>query len=176
MRVSLGRQAMKFSVHSLTSTQQTEFESLARSFPSTGGYRWLATADMPSAIPASLRAKMRAALAIAEKTSSGCTILVCNGIRVDRKSSALDQEPFGVAVYSSGASTAGIFIHHGAWKNRTIPITPEIRLSLESTALAGYYPLGGAPSKSSGPLSDLSHTPHEGAFKAAMQQLLSRSS
>ena len=166
---------MKTSIHSLTSTQRAEFESLARSFPSSGGYRWLASSEIPSAVPRSLRAKMPAALAIAERTSSGCTILLCNGIRVDRKSSALDQEPFGVVVYTSGASSAGVFIHHGSWKDRSIPLTPNVRAALESTSLVSFYPLAGAPSKSSGPLSDLSRTPHEGALKAMMVNLIERS-
>ena len=166
---------MKFSILSLTSTHQSEFETLSRSLDSSAGYRWLSKNDIPSRVPVSLRAKMPAALMMWERTSSGCTVIVCNGIRLDRPARALDQEPFGVAVYSSGASTAGVFVHHGSWRGRTTRITPEIQTILGSTVLANYFPLGGAPSKSSGPLSDLSGTPHEGAFRAVMSGILPRS-
>jgi hypothetical protein len=166
---------MKFSVLSLTSTQQSEFESLARGLGSSAGYRWLGKSDIPTAVPISLRSKMPASLMMWERTSSGCTVIVCNGVRLDAKANALDQEPFGVAVYSSGASTGGIFAHHGSWRGRSIPITPQIQQLLDSTRLADYYPLGGVPSKSSGPLSDLSHTGHEGAFRTVLGRILSKS-
>ena len=118
---------------------------------------------------------MPAALMRWERTSSGCTVIVCNGVRIDKRANALDQEPFGVAVYSSGASTGGIFAHHGSWEGRTVPITPVIQTILDSTRLAEYYPLGGVPSKFSGPLSDLSHTAHGGAFRTVIDALLPKS-
>lgn len=166
---------MKTSILSLTSTQQAEFEALSRKLGSSAGYRWLSGKGIPSRVPGTLRSKMPAALMMWERTSSRCTVIVCNGVRVDKAARALDQEPFGVAVYSSGASTAGVFVHHGSWKGRTVRITPEVQGILNSTVLANYFPLGGAPSKSSGPLSDLSGTPHEGAFRAALQGLFSKS-
>jgi hypothetical protein len=114
---------------------------------------------------------MTSALLMWERTSSGSIYLVCNGIRHDVKDNALDQEPFGIVVHSSGASPSGIFIHHGDWRRRTTPITPAVSQVLDSTSLGNYFPLGETPSGSSGPLADLSDTSHEGAFKTMLQKL-----
>ena len=119
---------MQSSIYSITSTQRAEFEELAKKRKLESGYVWLSSSEIPSAISASLRSKMTSALLIWEHTSSGCLYLVCNGTRLDEKDNALDQEPFGVVVHSSGANPSGIFIHHGDWRNRTTPITPEVKL------------------------------------------------
>lgn len=157
---------MKFSIHSITSTQQQEFEDLAAVFAGASGYCWLRQDEIPTAIPKSLRNKLQSALLMVEKTKSGCIHIVCNGLRPDPKVNEIDQEPFGIVVYSSGASTSGMFIHHGDWEERSIEITPELRHILESTSLQEYFPLGEVTSGSSGPLSDLSRTSHARAFKA----------
>jgi hypothetical protein len=166
---------MKITNHSLTSTQQTEFEDLAQRLRTESGYKWLSSDDLPTAIPRSLRDKIPSALLMWDRTATGGTFIVCNGIRLDDKDDALDQHPFGLAILSSGASTAGIFIDHGNWSGRTIPITPDVRQVLESTSLGRYFPLGEVPQASSGPLSDLSGTSHEGAFRAVIRNLLSGS-
>ena len=162
---------MEFSTHSISSTQRAEFEEIAKERELESGYKWLSSSEIPSAIPVSLRSKMTSALLMWERTSSGSVYLVCNGIRRDEKDNALDQEPFGIVVHSSGASRSGTFIHHGAWDDRTIDITPEVTQVLESTSIGNYFPLGEAPSGSSGPLSDLSGTSHEGAFRTVLKQL-----
>ena len=164
---------MELSTYSISSTQRAEFEELAQKCKLESGYKWLSSSEIPSAIPEPLRSKMPSALLMWERTSSGCVYLVCNGMRLDKKDNALDQEPFGIVVHSSGASTSGIFIHHGDWRNRTTPITPGVRLVLDSTSLGNYFPLGEVPSGSSGPLSDLSETSHEGAFRTMLQILTS---
>ena len=56
---------------------------------------------------------MPLAILMFEKTTDGRTYIVCNGIRHDEKVNALDQEPFGVVIYSTGSSPEGFFIHHG---------------------------------------------------------------
>ncbi len=163
---------MNVSTRSITSTQRAEFEELARGPHTTAGYRWISRDQLPSAVPQTLRRKMPRALLMWERKASGDTYLVCNGLRVDPKVDAVDQEPFGLVVHSSGANTGGVFIHHGGWRGRTTPLTPELRTALESTCLADYFPLAGAPSTSSGPLSDLSRTQHAGAFAATLAGLI----
>jgi len=79
-----------------------------------------------------------------------------------------------IIVNSAGASTYGIFVHHGDWPNRTIPITPDVQKILESTSLGNYFPLDEVPQSSSGPLTDLKNTSHEGAFKKTINELLIR--
>ena len=166
---------MKLSVLSLTSSQQAEFEELSRNLGMESGYRWLSSSELPSTIPPTLRPKLSSALLMWERTSSDCTQIVCNGIRLEPKDNALDQEPFGVVVYSSGASTGGVFIHHGGWKGRTTPITSEVSQILASSSLGNYFPLGEVPSAGPGPLSDLSQTSHKDAFNAMIGQLVPRS-
>jgi hypothetical protein len=160
---------------SLASFHQSEIEELARSLGTNAGYCWLTPERYLSVIPERLKGKLPSALMMWERTDSGCTAIVCNGIRLDRRANALDQEPFGVVVYSSGASTGGVFVHHGAWANRTVAITPEVQSVLDSTTLGKYFPIGEVPSDSSGPLSDLKGTSHQGAFNTMMAQLFQKS-
>ena len=157
-----------FSPLSITPEQQAEFEGLVDSFHRPAGFRWLDTSNIPSAVPVSLREKFVSGLLMWEQNSSGCTYLVCNGVRLDGRANALDQEPFALAVRPTGASTAVMFCHHGDWVNRTIKITPETRDVLESTSLGNYFPLGEVPAASSGPLSVLAGTSYEGAFKLSL--------
>lgn len=166
---------MKTSVLSLTSTQKSEFEGIANNFPYGAGYIRLTQDKLPSAIPESLRNKMPLAILMFEKTTDGRTYIVCNGIRYDEKTNALDQEPFGVAVYSTGSSPEGVFIHHGTWRRRSIPITQDIKGVLTSTGLGDYFPLTDIPTVSSGQLSELRKTSQEGAFNIMMNEITSRS-
>ena len=163
---------MKFSIYPIRSSDIQEFEQVAKRCNSTSGYKWLSSSQIPSAIPESLReTNAYSALLMWERTSSGSVYLVFNGIRLDEKDNALDQEPFGIAVNSTGVNTNGIFIHHGDWHNRTTPITPEVQKILNSTSLGNYFPLGEVPQCSSGSLSDLRNTSHDRAFKNIMDKL-----
>ena len=164
---------MEFSTFSLSSSHIEEFEQIAKECNATSGYKWLPSSRIPSAIPESLRKQMTSALLMWEPTSSGSVYLVVNGIRHDQKDNALDQEPFGIVVNATGASAYGIFAHHGNWPNRTTPITPEVQKILESTSLGNYFPLDEVPQSSSGPLTDLKNTSHEGAFRTIVNKLVS---
>jgi len=157
-----------FSAESITPEQQAEFESLVAGFHRPAGFRWLDPSSMPSAVPESLRAKFVSGLLMWEQNSSGCTYLVCNGVRLDERANALDQEPFALAVRPAGTSTSVMFCHHGDWTNRTTAITAQVRDVLESTSLSNYFPLGEVPATSSGPLSALRGTSHEGAFRRSL--------
>lgn len=162
---------MNISTYSVSSDHRRELERIAQDCSLESGYKWLSSTEMPSVIPQALKEKMPSAILMWERTSVGSIYLVCNGIRIDEKDSALDQEPFGIIVHSSGGSTFGIFIHHGDWNNRSVPITGEVRKILQSTSLSRRFPLGEIPSKSSGPLSDLKETSHEKAFRRVIQVL-----
>jgi len=130
---------------------------------------------LPTVVPESLKQKIEVAMVMYDKTTAGNTFLVCNGVRFDEKASALDQEPFGVAVYSSGSSPNGYFIHHGEWTGRSVNITSEVGDILTSTGLVKYFPLADIPSQTSGPLSELRETSHEAAFKIMLSEIVSRS-
>lgn len=173
--MTTGQNGMKVSVRSIASTQLVELDDLARQPDRDAGYRWLETAEIPTVIPEALRRKFTSALLMWERTSTGGTYLICNGIRLDQRANALDQEPFGVVVHTSGPSPSGVLIHHGGWTDRTVTITPAIRSVLESTSVGNYFPLGEVPSSSGGALSDLKETSHHGAFRAVVRVLLSES-
>jgi hypothetical protein len=163
---------MQFSTLPISSSQQDEFEEIARDLDAKSGFRWLSTGEFPTVIPEELRSKLVSTMLMWEQTDSGPIYLIFNGIRLDEKVNALDQEPFGIAVSSSGASTEGVFIHHGEWANRSVPLTSDAIEVLESTSLGNYFPLGEVPDISSGSLADLTATSHVGAFGAMMQIFL----
>ena len=106
-----------------------------------------------------------------EHTSSGAVYLVCNGIRPCTKHNALDQEPFGIVVHSTGSSERGIFVHHGNSKKRTVDLPVAVKNIFESTSFDKYYPLAEIPKSSSGILDELKNTSHEGAFRKVISTI-----
>jgi hypothetical protein len=165
----------KLSPHGITAEQRAEFEALADELREPSGYRWLTPFEIPSAIPEKLRQSLTSALLMWEHTSTGAVFIVCNGIRLDSGPQELDQEPMGIAVHSSGASDTVLFLHHGAWAGRTVPITPEVRIVLASTSMGNFFPLGEVPSPSGGRLAELARTSHEGAFRSLVEHLCTAS-
>ena len=156
----------------ISSSERDEFERIARDIGAQSGYVRLSTGDLPAAIPLSLRSKLTGAMMMWEQSIGGSVYLVFNGVRLDEKDNALDQEPFGIAVNSSGADTSGVFIHHGDWEGRTVQLSTADSDLLQSTALGEYFPLGDIPQGSNGSLSDLAKTSHEGAFNRMMAHFL----
>ena len=99
----------------LTSEQQAELEGCV----GTAGWGMVPQSQLPIVLPEGLRAKTDSALVIVAPTSTGGTYLVTSTLRVDTKDQAIDQEPFGLIVHSTGASPMGMFLHHGDWEGRT---------------------------------------------------------
>ncbi len=169
---------MKFCIEPLTSTDLIEVEELAKDFWGTdeGGYRRVSKNEIPNIIPETLRKKLYGAMIMGQQTTDGKVCLVVNCIRPDWNDNAIDQNPFGIIVYTSGASTQGVYIQHGNWHERSIPLTAELKRIITSTSLGDYYPLKNEPHNSSGPLSDLSRTSHEGAFNTIINYLVTGAS
>ena len=99
----------------LSNSQQDELNR----FVHAPGWRVVVGNELPSVFPERFRAKIDSALIIAAPTSTGGTYLAFSATRVDLKAGALDIEPFGVIVHSTGTGPSGVFIHHGTWKDRT---------------------------------------------------------
>ena len=93
----------------LSDEQRTEVEDL---MPPKGSYRIWSQSQIPSIFSPSFREKMDSALAIATETSTGGTYLVAVASRVDFKDRAIDQEPFGIIVHSTGAGASRVFLHN----------------------------------------------------------------
>ena len=157
---------MKFSTLAVMTEQQIELNNLVEEFNSGSWYKFLSQKEIPSVFPETLKQKLSHAILMVDKSTTFNTFLMCNGVRIDSNSSAIDDQPFGIVITSTGASTEGIIIHHGDWLNRTKELTQELKTVLNSTSLADYYPVINPPLENSGHLSELDKTSHLGAFKA----------
>ena len=95
---------------------------------------------------------------------------MCNAVRVDEKVGMLDHEPFAVSVLSSGASTGGIFVHHGDWEGRSEAAPTGFWDKVEESGIGDYF-LANPPSNSTGgALGDLP-TSHQNAFYRSVELL-----
>jgi len=151
----------------LTPEQQREVEGLSQS----PGWRALPQSELPTFLPASLRARLDSAVVISSSTVlSGRTYVVCNGLRVDRRADAIDHEPFVISVLSSDASTGGMFVHHGDWNGRTEQAPAEFWESVERSGVGDYFFANPPSGRTFGELADLD-APHKRAFYRAIELL-----
>ncbi len=97
-------------------------------------------------------------------------MLVFNALRVDPKAGAIDQEPFGVAVLPSGASTGGMFLHHGNWEGRTAPPPQGFWEVVIASGVGNYFYSNPPSGLTIGPLELLPHG-HAEAFAAVVSRL-----
>ena len=153
----------------LRSEQQDELDRLLR--PS--GWRLLPGRDLPSVFPASFRAKIDSALLIAAPTSTGGTYLAFSANRVDLKARAIDIEPFGVIVHSTGSSPSGVFIHHGTWEGRTTDPPPGFWEEASRSGIGEYFLTNPPEGLRSGTLEQLPRG-HRGAFDAVIREIRAR--
>jgi hypothetical protein len=100
----------------LSREQQDELDRSSLPCP---GWSFLPGRDLPRVFPDSFRKKIPLALLIGQQTSTGGTYLVISANRVDSPARAIDIEPFGLIVHSTGPSPSGVFMHHGTWEGRT---------------------------------------------------------
>ena len=124
--------------------------------------------------PDAFRAKLDSALVILSGTPSGTTILVCNAFRVDAKADAIDQEPFGVLVSPSGASTGGLFLHHGDWPERTVTPPAGFWDFVSASGVGNYFYANPPSGVTQGPLETLPGG-HAEAFRRVVDHLSSGS-
>ena len=84
----------------LTPDQQDELE---RCVPAPG-WRIVPRDELPNVFPRTLREEIDSALVIAAPTSTGGTYLAYSANRLDWRDRAVDIEPFGLIVHSTGPS------------------------------------------------------------------------
>lgn len=106
---------MKPSWINFTTEQREELE---RILPRSG-WRVMPGSELPSVFPDCLRKKIPSAFVISQPTSTGGTYLVFSANRVDRSAKAIDIQPFGLIVHSTGPGPSGIFVDHGTWEGRS---------------------------------------------------------
>ena len=149
---------------SLTPSQQEEVEQLSQ----TPGWRALSKAELPSFFPEDLRERLDSAVVVTSSTmASDRTYVVCNGIRPDPRSREIDHEPFVVSVLSSGASTGGMFVHHGDWDGRTESAPTGFWEVVQESGVGDYFLPSPPSGRSSGTLAELS-SDHRAAFYRAV--------
>ena len=153
----------------LRSEQQDELDRLL----SPPGWRLLPGRDLPSVFPDTFRAKIDSALVIATPTSSGGTYLAFSASRVEPKTRAIDIEPFGVIVHSTGPSPSGVFIHHGTWEGRTTDPPAGFWEEVSRSGIGEYFLTNPPAGLRSGTLAQLPRG-HRGAFDAIIREIRAR--
>ena len=153
----------------LSSTQRDELDRLVHA----PGWRAVAGSELPSVFPDRFRARIDSALIIAAPTSTGGTYLAFSANRVDLKARALDIEPFGVIVHSSGPGPSGVFIHHGTWEDRTQYPPDAFWTGVSHSGVAQYFLASPPANRIAGPLTELPKG-HAGAFEAIVHEIRAR--
>jgi hypothetical protein len=154
----------------LTPEQRVELSGVFGS----SGWRRITRDELPSVFPANLRAKIDSALLITADTTTGGTYFIVSAWRLDRKDRAFDLEPFGLIIHESGAGDEGVFIHHGEWQDRTLPIPSELLDRIDSEGVGDYLWATPPEGETQGDLIGLSPLPHRGAFREAVREIRAR--
>jgi len=153
----------------LSGTQQDELHTCVP----TPGWRLVPGSELPSLFPDTSRTKIGSAVVIAAPTSTGGAYLVFSANRVDVKAGALDIEPFGVILHSTGPGPSGAFIHHGTWADRTQDPPEAFWAEVSQSDIAQYFRTSPPASRSAGPLTEFPKG-HAGAFEAIVRELRGR--
>ena len=111
--------------------------------------------EIPSFVPEGMRSKLDGGVMVMLGSSSGVTQLMYGAERVDKPAGELDIQPFGMTVFSSGASTGMALIHHGDWIDRTTPLPPDFWRVASSCSTASYFFANPPEGKTSGSLDEL---------------------
>ena len=119
------------------------------------GWRIMPQEQTPKVFRGSFKEKTDSVVAITAQTSTGGSYLVYSANRIDIKDKANDIEPFGLIVHSTGASTWGMFIHHGDWVGRTEKPPAGIWDEIERSGIGNYYLSNPSSSKKEGALDEL---------------------
>jgi hypothetical protein len=86
---------------------------------------------------------------------------------------AVDVEPFGVIVHSTGPGPSGVFIHHGTWEDRTQYAAAAFWEEVLQSGVGQYFLANAPANRSAGPLTELPKG-HGGAFEAIVREIRAR--
>src|SRR5579872_3050739 len=109
----------------LTHEQKDEFSAIRDALGSDPRYFVVPQEKIPSVYSPIFREKLDSALIMSSTGPQGTVFLGVNALRVDSKARAIDEEPFGVAILSTGHMESGVFLHHGDWPGRTRTVVPN---------------------------------------------------
>jgi len=126
------------------------------------GWQLLPKYNVPEFFPPTFADKIDSVVAITAPTSTGGIYMVYSANRVDEKAKAIDIEPFGLIVHSTGASNWGMFIHHGDWDGRTEIPPNEIWDEIDRSGIGDYYLTSLPSTRQKGSLDELPKGHREG--------------
>ena len=128
---------VKPNLYSLDSAARQEVEMYA----AKPGWQRITGENAPSFLPPTLRGRTKEIVVVAAPASTSTMVVMFNIYRVDAPARQIDHQPLVVVVHSSGVSTAGHFIDHGDWKNRSTPlvIPEDFSGPVNSSGIASYY-------------------------------------
>ena len=161
--------AMKPSWVRITPEQQ---EELGRCVP-TPGWRIIPTSELPSVFPPAFREKIDSALVIATPTSTGGTYLAYTANRVDFKAQAVDIEPLGLIVHSTGPSSSACFLHHGNWEGRTESPPAGFWEDVQQSGIGDWFRANPPNGLVGGTMEQLPKG-HRGAFDSLVREIRGR--
>ncbi len=142
----------------LPTGQRDCLERLARS----PGWRIVPVSELADVLPETLMPKLDAVMVVAQPTSTGGVYLMLNPLRIDGEE--VDQQPFGVIVSSTGASSSGVWADHGPWSGRTVPLPADFWDVVNASSIGSYYCARPPDGVREGTLDQLSGG-HRGAFE-----------
>ena len=154
---------------SLSSDDRAECERLSR--VSGSGWWRIQKDEIPAFVPLGMRPKLDGGVMVVSASTSGVTYLMFGAERVDPPAE-LDIQPFGVAVFSSGASSGMALVHHGGWLERTTPLPGDFSSVASSCSTGSYFFARPPEGKTSGSLDELG-TGHKLAFERILTALSS---
>ncbi len=153
----------------LSTKQQDELGLPIRS----PGWRLLPGRELPSVFPDTFRKKIDSALLISAQTSTGGMYLAFSANRVDGRDQAIDIEPFGMILHSTGPNPSGVFIHHGTWEGRTEYPSPAFWEEVSRSGIGHYFLTNPPGNLREGTLAQLPKG-HRGAFEALVHEIRAR--
>jgi hypothetical protein len=153
----------------LTAEQQQELAQCVK----PGEWRLVARAQLPSIFPQPFRDKIDSAFVMADLTSTGGTYLAYSAHRIDYKDHAVDIEPLGLIVHSTGPSSSAVFLHHGDWEGRTETPQPRFWEELVKSRTGDYFLTNPPEGSLQGTLDELPKG-HRGAFEALIREIRAR--
>jgi hypothetical protein len=125
---------------------------------------------MPS-FPVELLDKSDSVLIVASGDPGRIAYYMVNINRVDRKDSAIDQNPLGVAFIGDESLPSGCFVQHGEWEGRSCTPPTDFWDYIEESGLGRCYPISELPPNRSGPINDLDIESQEQAFQVVIARM-----
>ncbi len=90
-----------------------------------------------------------------------------------RPARAMDINPFGLMVHSTGPSASGVYLHHGNWEGRTRRAPPNFWKEVSRSGVGTYYLTQPPEGLREGTLSQLPKG-DRGAFDAVVREIRAR--